>query len=170
MPIILYIPLSYLLLLVASSFWTLFPSLLGIADVICIVSVYLGLTSKVRTHYIVLVAAIIGYLLDIFSGAPAGFYTHISGLLAYVSTMFNSGWESKSRNGWSVVILVFIMSIFSIGLQNVLLLIGNIALPFESVTMIIRIGISTMLGSGLFFVCDYLHSNKAFGKPNHGQL
>ena len=78
---------AYVLCVIVSSFWRLFPGPVhdAIPDIGALTAAYLGLTARRQLAPAVGGSIVLGYLIDLISGAPAGLIALVLGLTGLVA-------------------------------------------------------------------------------------
>src|SRR5438309_10234191 len=78
---------AYVLCVVVSAFWRLFPGPLhdAIPDLGALTAAYLGLTARRQLAPAVGGSIVLGYLVDVISGAPPGLHALVLGLTGLVA-------------------------------------------------------------------------------------
>lgn len=152
------VALGYVSVLFLSAVWRLLPVETP-PDVVALIAVYLGLTSRERVAPGMLGAVLIGYLADLLMGTPRGMLALNAGLICMIGHFIRSTFVVRGRK--VTMLFTGITGMVSAIIVMIMSGVGGSHAGIDLLGVLLAGLLTGLLGPGVFFLCRFIDSRFA---------
>jgi rod shape-determining protein MreD len=149
---------GYFSVLILSAVWRLMPVDTS-PDVVALIAVYLGLTSRERVAPGMLGAVLIGYLADLLMGTPRGMLALNAAIICLVGHFIRSTFVVRGRK--VTILITGITGLVSAIVVTIMARFGGSYAGLDVVGILLSGLFTGLVGPAVFFLCRFIDSRFA---------